>query len=272
MMSDLLLVAGVAVLGIAMRSVNHPVSFRVGSWVVVFASFLAGWLIAGSVIIGVLLALSWFFLPWVEILLRVRNVRLPIDRAWESRTPPSRNSFPLLDELTEEIEGEGFEHVSDIGWEDDEVRQFYRIFRDRAATTQACICVAEQGDLTFYYLTLTSRIAGGRAFHSWNYPFPYGLKFSPMMKLNRIAPGTSFLEMLGQHQEFLRAEGIADGALEVVENDHIVPSMQQDLRIHIRHNIDVGFLAKDGEDFIRYTFRGMVFLWLQFLRDTVKLF
>ncbi len=272
MTADLLLVFGVAVLGLALRSLSQPLLFRLGSWTIVAASFLAGWLLVGSIGVGILFGVSWFFLPWIEIVFRLRKVRLPLERSLESRTPPSRTVFPGFNELTEEVEAEGFDHVADVGWEDEHIRQFYRVFRDQTSTTQACICFAEQGDLAFFYLTLTSRTPAGRGFQSWNYPFAYGLKFSPMVRMNRLPSNKTFAEMTKAHLRFLREEGIADGAIEKFDELQVVEAMQHDLQRHVRHNLDVGILAKDGENLIRYTFRGMLFLWLQFLRDVVRIF
>ncbi len=272
MTANLLLVMGVAVLGLALRSLGHPLLFRLGSWIIVGASFFAGWLMTSSVLVGVLLAVSWFFLPWIEIIFRLRKVRLPLERFLESQTPPSRTVFPGFNELTDEVEAEGFHHVADVGWEDDHIHQFYRVFRDQTSTTQACICLAEQGDLAFFYLTLTSRTPAGRAFLSWNYPFAYGLQFSPMVRLNRLPSSKTFAEMTREHLRFLREEGIADGAMEKFDEQQIVGVMQNDLQRHVRHNLEVGILTKDGDNLIRYTFRGMVFLWLQFLRDAVRIF
>jgi hypothetical protein len=271
MTADLLLVLGVAVLGLALRSLGQPLLFRLGSWTIVASSFLAGWLLGGAVVTGILLGVSWFFLPWIEIVLRLRKVRLPLERFLESRMPPSRSAFPGFNDLTVEVEAEGFDHVVDVGWEDDHVREFYRVFRDQASKTQACICFAEQGDLAFFYLTLTSRTPAGMAFQSWNYPFAYGLKFSPMVRINRLSPGKTFAGMGKAHLRFLREEGIADGAIKKFDDLEVVQAMQHDLQRHVRHNLDVGILARDGENFIRYTFRGMVFLWLQFLRDFVRI-
>ncbi|MEX1119111.1 MAG: hypothetical protein WEB60_10015 [Terrimicrobiaceae bacterium] len=272
MTENVLLVLGVAVMGVAFRSLGHPVLFRLGSWTVVGASFLAGWLLAGSVLVGGFLAVSWFFLPWVEFVFRLRNIRIPLERAFEPQTPPSRSVFPQFHELTDEVEAEGFDHVADVGWEDDHMRQFYRVFRNEASTTQACICFAEEGDLAFFYLTLTSRTPAGRAFLSWNYPFAYGLKFSPMVRLNRLPATTTFADMTKEHLRFLREEGIADGAMEKFDAQQLVGAIQHDLQRHVRHNLDIGILAKDGENLIRYTFRGMFFLWVQFLRDAVRIF
>ena len=47
--------------------------------------------------------------------------------------------------------------------------------------------------------------------------------------------------------------------------------MQSEMRDQLLHNIHLGVLERDGEKFIRYTRRGMFFLWFQFLRDLVRL-
>ncbi|MFZ4683623.1 MAG: hypothetical protein ACOYMS_14035, partial [Terrimicrobiaceae bacterium] len=94
MISNLLLVLGVAVLSAACRSFQHRLLFRLGTFGIVITSFLAGWLLGGSVWLGGALAASWLFLPWLEILTRVRRLRLPLERTLLPRTPPTRQSFP----------------------------------------------------------------------------------------------------------------------------------------------------------------------------------
>jgi len=80
MISAILVVLGVGVLSFAFRSVHHQVAFRVGTLGLVFTSFLAGWLLGGSVLLGAVFASTWFLLPWLEILTRVRRLRLPLHR------------------------------------------------------------------------------------------------------------------------------------------------------------------------------------------------
>ena len=85
--SHLLLILGAAVLSAALRSFQNPMLFRLGTLGIVATSFLAGWLLGGSLVLGVVLAASWLLLPWLEILTKVRRLRLPIDRRLEPRTP-----------------------------------------------------------------------------------------------------------------------------------------------------------------------------------------
>ncbi|CAN5507538.1 hypothetical protein BH09VER1_BH09VER1_53980 [soil metagenome] len=271
MISNLLIVIGVAVLSAALRSFQHPLLFRLGTLCVVTTSFLAGWLLGDSIGLGIVLAASWLFLPWLEILTRVRRLRLPLERTLGTRTPPNRNTFPGFNEITSEIEEAGFEHTGDLGWDFEENRHFYRILSDPARKLQAGICLSEQQDFSFYYITLISRAADGRSFMTWNYPFSYGLKLQPRLKLNRFPGRQSFATMLEAHQHFLAHEGVTPAQLVDESPEETMSTMQKEMRAQIAHNLDLGLLKRDGEHFIRYTIRGMFYLWFQFLRDLVRL-
>mgnify|MGYP005841772641 CR=1 FL=1 len=266
------MVAGVIVLAFALRSFHHPSLFRLGSLTLVAASFLAGWLLGGSLAMGFFLALVWLLLPWIEILTRLRNLRIPAERKLEPWQAPNRDDFPTLSEISSEIESCGFTQKEDVGWQDEGNRQFYRLFSDERSTSHACICLAEQGDISFFYLSITSRVTNGRAYMTWNYPFPYGLKFSPSLVLNRFSGNRPFQDMLAAHTRFLRSHGVADGGLAPLDAPALIEAMQKDLRNQIRHNIDTGIIRKDSENLIRYTARGLFFLWCQFLRDLVRIF
>jgi hypothetical protein len=268
--SHLLLVLGVAFLSAALRSFQNPLLFRLGTLGVVVTSFIAGWLLGGSVVLGVVLATSWLFLPWLEILTKVRRLRLPIDRRLEPRSPPARSSFPGFQEMTEEIEHNDYVHLEDVGWDYQENRHFYRVFHRPECRTQACICLSEQEDIAFHYLTITSRTKDGRAFITWNYPFSYGLKLQPHLFTNRYLANGPFAAMHTAHEKFLRSHDISAADLLDPSPEETIHTMQNEMRAQITHNIALGLLAQDGDHFIRYTMRGMFYLWFQFLRDLVR--
>src|SRR4051812_38024839 len=119
MLSSIFLILGVVVLALAFRCYAHAITQRLSILCVLLASFLIGYLPSGSWLVGSLVASGWLLLPWVEILARIRPLRLPIDRTLHHRLPPSRELFPNLHELTIEIEEQQFELVDDVGcdWE-----------------------------------------------------------------------------------------------------------------------------------------------------------
>lgn len=271
MISHFLLVGGVAVLSFALRSFPMPLLQRMGTIGIFVTSFLAGWLIGGELWIGGLFAASWLLLPWLEILTNVRRLRLPIERSLQHRTPPARSIFPGFSELTGEVEGQGFEYVEDTGWNHDDHIHFFRLFYDEGKRTQAAICLVEQGDLAFYYISLTSRNAKGEVFMTWNYPFSYGLQVPPKLHLNRVQGEVPFSELWERHEAYLGLQNLTVGELAEQPAAAFSDNLQSDMRDQIFHNLDRGLLVKDGEKLIRYTVRGMFFLWFQFLRDLVRL-
>lgn len=269
MISEILLVVGVGVASAALRSYRHPIFFRLGTLGLVATSFLAGWLLGESVWIGVAFAAMWFLLPWVEILTRVRQLRLPLERKLEQVAPPTRDRFPMLRELNDEIEAEDFEHARDVEWRYGETRQFFRIFVHPARRVTGIICLAEQAGMAFYYVAFRSRAADGRAFLTWNYPFSYSLELPPSFHVQRISGEVSMAALLAAHADFLEGAGAAEWVEPSVET--APDDVERELREQFDHNLASGLLQRDGPDLIRYSPRGLFYLWCQFLRDFVRI-
>lgn len=270
MIFELMIVAGVAVLSAALRSFGHPVLFRLGTFGMVATSFLAGCLIGGSVLLGVIFAATYFFLPWVDILTRVRRMRFPLDRCLEPCAPPPRGSFPSLEELSDEMESLGFEYLEDANWKDANTRQFYRLFYNGESRILAAICLVEQNEFAFYYVALTGRTPDGGMFLTWNYPFSYGLHMHPKVLQNRVTGEKSIGELVALHGEFLASRNVASGDLCNRNAEGIRMELQGELREQLDHNINLGILKREEGRMIRYSLRGMFFLWVQFLRDFVR--
>lgn len=271
MISNVLIVLAVAVLCLALRSYRHPVLHRAGTLGVFATSFLAGWLLGGHLLLGVAFAATWVLLPWLEILTRVRKLRLPIERRLKSRTPPNRSDFPNFNDLTDEVEAEHFEHVDDIGWDHDEQRQFYRVLYQPDSRTETAICLVEQNEVAFYFVSITSRGADGQTYMTWNYPFSYGLRLLPRLRLHRTTGDLPFAEMLSEHRLFLDRSNVGVDDVQAQTPEELRARLETDMHDQILHNLDRGLLVRDGAENIRYSVRGMLFLWFQFLRDLVRL-
>jgi hypothetical protein len=270
MYSHILFIAAAAIASAAFRSFSHPVLQKLGAIGILATSFLIGWFATGMPIIGAVCAGSWLLLPWLEILTRIRKLRLPVEKNLRHRSPPSRESFPTLPELTDEIEEEKFEHVEDAGWDWDDYQQFFRLFYRETERTQASICLIDQNNIAFYYLSISSRAKNGTIWTTWNYPFSYSLKLAPGWRVHRMRSDQSFLEMHETHKDWLQKNGVAVDDLEQLEPDNIPTELQRDLRAQVTHNIAAGVLKQTREGQIRYSWRGMVYIWLQFLRDLVR--
>jgi hypothetical protein len=271
MLSSFLLILGVAVLGMAFRSFNHPVAQRLAILCILAVSFLLGYLPTGNWAVGLAVAALWIFLPWLEILTKIRTLRMPLERELAYKSPPGRDLFPNLDDLTEEIETEGFELINDLGCDWNVQSQFLRLFHRSSDQTQAALCLIDQGNVAFHYISLMTRSVDGQVFTTWNYPFSYALKFLPYTHIQRVRPNKSFVAMCTAHQNLLSRNRISVDTVPKLDPPQIQALLQQDLAAQITHNVRAGLLAQVDEQKVRYTWRGMFYLWIRFLWDFVRL-
>jgi hypothetical protein len=270
MISDLLFVAGACVLATALRNYGHPVMFRLGTFGLVVTSFLAGWLLGGSVSLGIVFASTWFLMPWVEILTSVRKMRLPLKRSLEKCPPPPHSRFPGFEELSDEMESAGFEYVEDVDWKHDGARHFYRLFHNSKKRTTGAICLVEQDQYSFFYSTFSSRAIDGRHFLTWNYPFSQTMHFLPGTQLNRVENDFDIEELEASHQTFLSTLELQVDDFAELPSESLREQTERDLHELLEHNIARGILTRDGAEMTRYSVRGMFFLWTQFLREFVR--
>ncbi len=271
MLFGLFITLGVAALSVALRSYESSFSQKVGALGILTASFLAIYYITGNWILGVCSALSWLFLPWVEILTRIRALRLPREKTLRPKTPPAPDVFPTLDEISTQIENEGFGHISDAGWDWEDYRQFFRLFYRSEDRAQAAICLNEQNDLSFYYLRISSRTHEGIIWTTWNYPLSYGLKLTPHFRINRQRPDQSFWQLYQSHKAFLRENAVELDTIDPLDEEQIQHEIENDLRQQIAHNLAQGVLTQTPGGEIKYSWRGMLYLWCQFLLDLVRM-
>ncbi len=271
MLFGLFLTLGVVVLSIALRSYQTSFSQKMGALGILISSFLAVYFITGSLLLGIAAALSWLFLPWLEILTRIRTLRLPKEKALRPKSPPSADVFPTLDEISREIENEGFKHVSDAGWDWEDYKQFFRLYYKEEDRAQATICLNEQHELSFYYLRISSRARDGIIWTTWNYPLSYGLKLTPQFRINRQRPDQSFWQLYQSHREFLRLHHVEIDVIDAMDDERIELEIENDLREQIAHNIQKGVLTSTAGGEVKYSWRGMIYLWCQFLLDLVRL-
>jgi hypothetical protein len=271
MLFGVFLTLGVAVLSVALRSYQTSLAQKVGAAGILLSSFLAVYFVTNSWVLGLAAAISWLFLPWLEILTRIRALRLPKQKSLRPKSPPSAEVFPTLDEISREIENEGFKHISDAGWDWEDYRQFFRLYYKEEDRAQATICLNEQNDLSFYYLRISSRANDGIIWTTWNYPLSYGLKLTPQFRINRQRPDQSFWQLYQSHREFLRHNQVETSVIDALDEDRVQAEIENDLRDQIAHNIEKGVLTQTDSGEVRYSWRGMIYLWCQFLLDLVRL-
>jgi hypothetical protein len=270
-LNELLLFLGLIVLTAACFQFPHPLMRRLGLLSFAATAFAAGYLLSRNVWVGAGCVAGLLLLPWIEILLRIRKLRLPLRKQLRQATPPSHEMFPDLGDATESIEASGFEHAADLGWEMDGYRQFLRLFARPEKREEAAITYVEQSQIGFHFASVTSRAADGSVYITWNCPVPSSLKTLPTVHLNRLPGDTPFGTLLASHETFLAQRGLARENLQAVEPDSVRLSVERDMESQMQHNLREGLLEREGEEHGRYSWRGMLFLWWQVLRDMLRL-
>jgi hypothetical protein len=267
MLSEFFLFSGLLVLSLGLRSIQHPLVFRLGHLGLVATTYLFGYRIGGHHAWGTGLASIWFLLPWVDILGRVRRTQLPIARAFSTQPAPGSRRFPQLEEMTQEVEEEGFMQVDDFGWNHGEQRHSMRVFAFPAKRMQATIHFIESADADFFYVSITSRHTNGEQWTTWNYPFLLSLKPAPTWHLQNRADAENFLQLVEMHEVWIQRFAFTDWTEVPVDAALVLRQIETETSALVSHNLKCGVLAHGEEGMVRYTVRGCFFLWLQFLRD-----
>lgn len=269
-MNDLMIIGGTAAFGYALRTFAHPLARKTGALLYLAATYLAGWRLTGSHTAGAAAVAAWFLLPWVEIVLRVRKMRLPLTRSLRQRMPPNRDDFPHLGELTGELENEGFEQTDDAGLEWQEMRQFLRVCYHAPSLTQAVIHLNQQARLSVVFVSITCRTTDGRIVTTSNYPYSQTMQSPANVMLHRVPGADSFAELLAEHRSTLALLGISESDLTSPGGEGLADQLQADLDSQVQHNLGRGLIVESGDGTFRYSWRGCFYLWGQFLKDMVR--
>lgn len=271
MLFSFLLVCGCGIFSLALRSFDFPLFRWLGAFGVLSTSFLTGWLLGGEVWLGVLFALSWFFAPWVEIVFRARILESSENARLAVRTPPHSEDFPTLLTITEELESEGCEYVSDVGWKNNTVSHFYRLFYHPQDRIQIALSFIEYHSFSIYYITFTSYASDSKMqYTSSNYPFSYVMKPAKNCKTYRLKGDFVFTDMMEEHTAFLSSYHVTKEQLQVLKPTDFVKNIEQSFFEQVQYNLQTGILEKKKDSGIHYSWKGRLYLWWHCGLDLIR--
>src|SRR5438874_11798092 len=92
MLFGVFITLGVAVLSVGLRSFQNSYAQKVGALGILAATLLAVYVITASWVWGLVAAVGWLFLPWLEIVTRIRALRLAKDKQLRPKSPPSADT------------------------------------------------------------------------------------------------------------------------------------------------------------------------------------
>lgn len=270
-MRESLIVIGLVVLAIALRCARTVCLRKLGALTFLFATFCLLYFLTGSPLAGFAGALLWFFLPWIELLTRIRRMRLPVENRLRHREIPNPSFFPNATEAAAAMEEAGFEHVSDCGWEWDGMHQFFRLFWHPEERAVAAVCLCEQSDVAFAFISITSHDCDGRIWRTTNFPFAPTLRCPPDVRWNHVPCGRNcFHQILRDHQSYLSRAKVSADRLRMPDPEKIEETIEGEMRRQLDHNLNTGIIRLTGDGHFQYSRRGLLFLWGQFIKDMVR--
>ena len=270
-MRETLIVTGLIVLAVALRSAQAAGLRKLGAFMFLAASFCLLYFLTGSVLGGLGGAVLWLFLPWIELLTRIRRLRLPLDNRLSQQPIPNPSFFPNATEAAAAMEEAGFEHVSDCGWEWDGMRQFFRLFWHPEERAVAAVCLCEQSDVAFAFISITSHDCDGKTWRTTNFPFAATLHCPPEVGWNHVPCGRNcFHHILRDHRAYLDRAKVPPGHLRMPNPEEIEDSIEREMRHQVDHNLARGIIRLTGDGHFQYSKRGLFFLWGQFLKDMAR--
>ena len=270
-MREILIVTGLVVLAFGLRSSRNNWVRKLGAVTFLFASFSLFYYVFDSRWAGAFGALLWFFLPWVELLTRIRRLRLPVENRLHHRPIPNPSFFPNAVEAGVAMEDEGFEHISDCGWEWDGMRQFFRLYWNPEERAVASVCLCEQSDVAFAFISVTSQDTNGKTWRTTNFPFAPTLRCPPDVRWNHVPCGRNcFHQILRDHRAYLRRMRVETHSLQVPDPEAVESSIEEEMRRQVSHNLASGIIRMTEDGHFIYSKRGLLFLWGQFIKDMVR--
>lgn len=272
-MRESLVVVGLVALALGLRSSRMAVPRKLGALTFLVAGFLAFYFITGSWWLGLLGVIPWFLLPWIELLTRVRRMRLPMENRLRPRQIPDPAFFPNATESAIAMEEAGFEHVDDCGWEWAGMQQYFQLYWHPEERAESAVCLCEQGEVAFAFMSITSRDGDGRILRTTNFPFSPTLKCPPNVRWNHVpCERNCFHQILQDHRDFLRRIRIDRDSLRVPDPEGIEEAIESEMEDQIRHNLEAGIIRPVRESrHFEYSARGLFFLWGQLVKDMVRL-
>ncbi len=271
-MRETLIVIGLVLLAVALRTARRNLLRKLGALTFLVASFALFFFFSGSLAVGLAGAMLWFLLPWIELLTRVRRMRLPVENRLRPTAPPNPSFFPNAVEAAAAMDEAGFEHVADHGWEWAGMQQHFRLFWHPEERAVAAVCLCEHSNVAFAFISIASRGCDGRIWRTTNFPFSPMLRCAPDVRWNHVPCEKScFHQILADHHDFLRKCRVSLDELRVPDPDNIVIEIEDEMRGQVEHNLRSGLILPDGERHFRYSPRGLFFLWGQFIKDMVRL-
>jgi len=217
------------------------------------------WWMTGRIGLGLAAAFLWFLIPFARFWFSLSRLRVPRKRALHDLVASGREFDPLHDEARG-WEALGFEPLEDREVDPPEPRQVFRFMRSADHRFFVAVCWISEGPFTIVYSAISSWDDEGTRWMSWNYPFPYGLRPPPEVRLWKCPTAFAPATLFSQHEEFLalnEAEALPKPDLSAA--GAFAGGWLGWMQRQMDYNLEIGWLRPaDDEGRVSYSVRGIL--------------
>lgn len=235
----------------------------------------------GGVLGAVVGTIVLLFLPWIELIFRVRGFRIPKEVSMRPKTPPTSEHFPEFREQSRQIENAGFERILDLGWENSSQKQFARLFLNTDKTDLVTLHCIEQGIVCFSFASVSREVSLlenplRMELKTTSSPLPSGLLVLPNQELNQLTKVEDLEDLFSEHNAFVSQKKQQTNSKKKDttisgDQEELLQKFQQNLRNQIAYNQTKGILRDAEEGQLCYSLRGLFYLYVQVLRHMFAL-
>jgi len=162
-------------------------------------------------------------------------------------------------------------HFTGLALDADTVRSLEAVLPRMAERAVAAVCLCEQSDVAFAFISITSHDGDGNIWRTTNFPFAATLRCPPEVSWNHVPCGRNcFHHILRDHRAYLVRAKVPASHLRMPNPEEIEDSIEREMRHQIAHNLAAGIIRLTGDGHFQYSKRGLFFLWGQFIKDMVR--
>ena len=152
------------------------------------------------------------------------------------------------------------------------MQQYFRFFWNPEAKAIAAVCLCEHDQVAFAFVTISARAPDGRPVHTTNYPFSPTLKHTPEVHWDHLpCERNCFESIYTDHQRHLSKLKIPSQELLMPDPEEVLHQVEGEMKRQIDHNLECGLIKMTGDGHFQYSTKGLFFLWIQSVKDMIRL-
>jgi len=265
------LVFTIALLSLAfgLRSASSRLAQKLGALVMIAALAQLGWVLSGhwAGAVGMLLicaAVPLVFIYWQQRGQTYAMQPCPLPAGHQS----DATFYPHASQYLQQLEQLEFEPISEGGWRWLESCESHRLMWNPECDTIASVCLCEQGQIAFSYVTFYSERQDGTLIQTTNYPFSSKLRLPAKVHRWHVpCEEKEMAEILRRHQQKLVHTHHRPTQQ---DPDTFLAQLRQQLSEQAQYNAESGLITTQDDQF-SYSSMGILYLWAQAVKDFIRL-